>query len=746
MEYDPRKEPTVWGASSFPVLPWKSWRILQVIGSGNFGTVYESVKVGGAFDERSAIKHIPIPKNRGDIQEGMQQGLFSTDSGARQYYAKTKERIINEIRLMQRFSGHSHVVNYHDYEIVERQDMPGFDIFIRMELLQPLPEYLRGVDASDMETIIIRLGMDVCDALMALHHNKIIHRDIKPANILHGDTGFKLADFGVARSLEATGSMTVAGTLGYMSPEIYRHFDTVNHTSDLYTLGLVMYRLLNDNRMPFLPTSRDIVIDENMQTEAMGRRMKGEPLPAIPGVSPALMGIIIRACSFEAKDRHQKAGEMFEALEQLNRRPAVLPQAQLTVSKTGALTKAAGNREEAVAEAGDTITYTVTLKNTGNGTVTDVLLADSNHAAFQTMKALAIEAGETVEIGYPYLVTQDDIPKGDIENRITATGKCLSGMAVTATDEHTLRVTDARPRLTVTCLYHLRKAEGNHRAQAAENGDAVEYAVTVTNVGNIKVDQIRLSSKNQRMNEILEGTSFNLMPKEKWIGSFQQDVEDEDIASDALSQPITASGLSGYGSQVTANGACPVPVYSNEHGWRLLLIISIAAILVGLCLIIFFGLNKELFTQGSVYPTQPFELVTPVTTPPEVSPSGNNPILSQMPIVVTETLRYDGAEFGYWDDNNVFISGGTTAREDETAHQLLIRFSYTNISAETLKVDSISVCYQDENARVAISEEPWELTPGSQDQFTISVQGSGTYYLYVNGELIGSTQLTIASN
>ena len=63
MEYDPRKEPTVWGASSFPVLPWKSWRILQAIGSGNFGTVYEAVKVGGAFDERSAIKHIPIPKS-----------------------------------------------------------------------------------------------------------------------------------------------------------------------------------------------------------------------------------------------------------------------------------------------------------------------------------------------------------------------------------------------------------------------------------------------------------------------------------------------------------------------------------------------------------------------------------------------------------------------------------------------------------------------------------------------------------
>ena len=176
------------------------------------------------------------------------------------------------------------------------------------------------------------------------------------------------------------------------------------------------------------------------------------------------------------------------------------------------------------------------------------------------------------------------------------------------------------------------------------------------------------------------------------------------------------------------------------------MIISIAAILVGLSLIILVGLTKETSTQESVHPTQPFELVTPVTTPPEVSPSGNNPILSQTPIPATETLRYDGAEFGYWNDNNVFISGGTTVREDETVHQMLIRLSYTNISAETLKVDSISVCYQDENACVAISEEPWELTPGSQDQFTISVQGSGTYYLYVNGELIGSTQLTIASN
>ena len=107
------------------------------------------------------------------------------------------------------------------------------------------------------------------------------------------------------------------------------------------------------------------------------------------------------------------------------------------------------------------------------------------------MKALVIQAGETVEIGYPYLVTKDDIRKADIRNRITVTGKSPSGAAVSATDEHTLRVTAARPLLTAKCLYQLHKAEGNLQAQAAEIGDTVEYAVTVTNAGNMGIFLIR---------------------------------------------------------------------------------------------------------------------------------------------------------------------------------------------------------------------------------------------------------------
>lgn len=124
---------------------------------------------------------------------------------------------------------------------------------IRMELLTPLNEYTREKGTWGKDEVI-HLGIDICKALEICQKYDIIHRDIKPENIFVADYGnFKLGDFGIARiASQTSGASTRAGTNAYMAPEIYRG-EHYGKTVDLYSLGLVLYRLLNDNRLPFMP-------------------------------------------------------------------------------------------------------------------------------------------------------------------------------------------------------------------------------------------------------------------------------------------------------------------------------------------------------------------------------------------------------------------------------------------------------------------------------------------------------------
>ena len=226
------------------------WKIVREIGSGSFGKVFEIEREDFGYTYKAALKAVTIPQSQSEVDSIMDDGMDS--QSVTQYFRSFVEELVDEFRLMSKLKGESNIVSYEDHRVIEHKDGIGWDILIRMELLIPLLKYTK--DHSMTQVDVVRLGIDICKALELCRKHNIIHRDIKPENIFVSENGkFKLGDFGIAKTVEKTMSgLSKKGTYTYMAPEVYKG-EEYGPSVDIYSLGIVLYRYLNNNRAPFLP-------------------------------------------------------------------------------------------------------------------------------------------------------------------------------------------------------------------------------------------------------------------------------------------------------------------------------------------------------------------------------------------------------------------------------------------------------------------------------------------------------------
>lgn len=289
---------------------WQDWSVDSVLGEGSYGKVYKIKKSGHGIDSVAALKVISVPSSDAELRTLMSEGMTEDDS--KKYLNGIVSDFVNEIKLMEELKSAANIVTVEDYKVVEHNDGIGWDIFIRMELLTPFDLVMaKGILEEDE---ILKLGIDLCSALEACERHNIIHRDIKPANIFVSEYGdYKMGDFGVAKELEKTkGAMSSKGTYSYMAPEIMsgRKYDA---TVDIYSLGIVLYMLLNNNRLPFIDANASAITYDEKKL-AIDRRMSGEALPAPFNASPELASIILTACEYDPSGRYASPTELKNAL------------------------------------------------------------------------------------------------------------------------------------------------------------------------------------------------------------------------------------------------------------------------------------------------------------------------------------------------------------------------------------------------------------------------------------------------
>ena len=337
---------------------WPQWKVVRQIGKGTFGSVFEICKDEFGVRFRSALKVIRISGDEAtetvllhshlgktDYRSSDTNDIFVHPQGAldESYSKKLKnyvtnsskwtynysnyslpEPLKNEISVLETLRGAPNVVNMED--VYFKQEGNTSTLFVRMELLTGLIDYTKNRFLNEHE--IIKIGLDICNALNYCEKRKIIHRDIKPGNLFIDEFGtYKVGDFGASKKLESVHlaqTMTGIGTISYMAPEIYyqRHY---NNTVDIYSLGLVLYQMLNYGRMPFMPLYPQEVTTADIDTSNF-RRLHGDILPSIIAsqksrsmdyeVTKKLDKVIRKACSYVSEERYQTALEMKKALNE----------------------------------------------------------------------------------------------------------------------------------------------------------------------------------------------------------------------------------------------------------------------------------------------------------------------------------------------------------------------------------------------------------------------------------------------
>ncbi|MFT3775442.1 MAG: serine/threonine-protein kinase [Minicystis sp.] len=268
--------------------------VLRVLGEGGMGAVYEARHTGTG--RRVALKVI-------------------------------RGQVAGSAEMVQRFQREARMVGALDTPHVVAVFDTGTDpatglVYMAMELLQgeDLRALLKRCRRLKPE-VAMRLVAQACRGLGKAHEASVIHRDIKPANLFlscleGGEIVVKVVDFGIAKALGASNELgatltrtgSVLGSPHYMSPEQAKGRKTLDHRTDIWSLGVVLYQCLS-GRVPHVREENELELMLRICTQA------APPIQSIaPWVPPGVAVLVHRMLSIDPDARFQSAAEVIAAM------------------------------------------------------------------------------------------------------------------------------------------------------------------------------------------------------------------------------------------------------------------------------------------------------------------------------------------------------------------------------------------------------------------------------------------------
>jgi serine/threonine-protein kinase len=216
------------------------------------------------------------------------------------------DRFLREIKLASRLN-HPHIAR-----LIDSGEQDWLVYYVMSYAEGPtLREHLDGSRQLSLSETL-RLAGDLLDALDHAHSQGIIHRDVKPANVVLSSEGAILLDFGIARAVIASGtdqltrSGIAVGTSTYMSPEQITALADIDHRSDLYSMGCMLFECLA-GQPPFFHRNEAVVLQLHLTQTAPDVRTYRSDSPV------ELAKVISKALAKAPKDRWRSAAEMRDA-------------------------------------------------------------------------------------------------------------------------------------------------------------------------------------------------------------------------------------------------------------------------------------------------------------------------------------------------------------------------------------------------------------------------------------------------
>ena len=209
---------------------------------------------------------------------------------------------LEKMKLLRDCMGSVHMI---DGDVSERNGR----VFLLLRYVKPLTVRRKEKDFDPVKSTL-RLGVDVLDALIECRDRGIYHLDIQPKNIYFETTGRAvLGDFGAARfERQLNGIKQRVGTLAFMAPEVYWKA-IYGQPSEIYSLGIVMYALMNDAKLPFM--------HHYGFQDALKLRLSGRDLPQPCMCPEPIWQCIKKMCAYDPEKRYSSYEQAKDALSSL---------------------------------------------------------------------------------------------------------------------------------------------------------------------------------------------------------------------------------------------------------------------------------------------------------------------------------------------------------------------------------------------------------------------------------------------
>ena len=257
--------------------------------------------------ERFVVKHISIPASEKQTIALLLSGAYPDQAAVNGYYSSVADGVKAEVVAGQKLAESGYFLGAKGCQVEPMEGGVGYDVYILYPRQIPLNTVIAESAMTNLRAV--NLGLDLCSALAACREAGYLFSNLKPENVFLTPSGrFLLGDLGLTALEDLKYATVPEAYLGpYSAPELSDLMAAPNPTIDLYSLGMLLYRIYNGNHGPF----------EDEHTEpgmADKLRLTGKAMPTPLYADYELSAIILKACAPAPEARFQTPEELRQAL------------------------------------------------------------------------------------------------------------------------------------------------------------------------------------------------------------------------------------------------------------------------------------------------------------------------------------------------------------------------------------------------------------------------------------------------